>query len=92
MVSLPTGCGTRADGASVSHAIPQVRVVARRWRCVAMQHRQKAFSDHGETPLFERQQYQLLRERNRNEGSPFLQKKPVGRVSWAAETQWTRCR
>jgi hypothetical protein len=52
----------------------------------------KPFSEHGETPMFERQQYQLLRERNRNEGSPFLQKKAVGRVSWAAETQWTRCR
>lgn len=50
----------------------------------------KPFSERGETPLFERQQYQLLRERNRNEGSPFQQKKPVGRVSWAAETQWTR--
>jgi hypothetical protein len=52
----------------------------------------KPFSEHGETPLFERQQYQLVRERNRNEGSPFQQRKPVGRVSWAAETQWTRCR
>ena len=59
-------------------------------RCDAAQ--TKPFSDHGETPLFERQQYQLLRERNRNEGSPFQRKKPVGRVSWAAETQWTRCR
>ena len=59
-------------------------------RCEAAQ--TKAFSDHGETPLFEQQQYQLLRERNRNEGSPFQQRKPVGRVSWAAETQWTRCR
>jgi len=52
----------------------------------------RPFSDRGETPLFERQQYQLLRERNRNEGSPFLQKKPAARVSWTAETQWTRCR
>jgi hypothetical protein len=52
----------------------------------------KPFSEHGETPLFERQQYQLSRERNRNEGSPFLQRKPVGRVNWAAETQWTRWR
>lgn len=51
----------------------------------------KPFSEHGETPLFEQQQYQLLRERNRNEGSPFQQKKPAARVSWAAETQWTRC-
>jgi hypothetical protein len=52
----------------------------------------KPFSERGETPLFERQEYQLLRERNRNEGSPFLRKKPTGRVTWAAETQWTRCR
>ncbi len=59
-------------------------------RCDAAQ--TKPFSERDETPLFERQQYQLLRERNRNEGSPFQQKKPVGRVTWAAETQWTRCR
>jgi recA bacterial DNA recombination protein len=51
----------------------------------------KPFSERGETPLFEQQQYQLVRERNRNEGSPFQQKKPAGRVTWAAETQWTRC-
>jgi hypothetical protein len=51
----------------------------------------KPFSQHGETPLFEQQQYQLVRERNRNEGSPCQQKKPAGRVSWAAETQWRRC-
>jgi hypothetical protein len=51
----------------------------------------KPFSERGETPLFEQQQYQLVRKRNRNEGSPFQQKKPAGRVSWAAETQWTRC-
>jgi hypothetical protein len=59
-------------------------------RCDAAQ--TKPFSNHGETPLFERKQYQLLRERNRNEGSPFQQKKPAGRVTWAADTQWTRCR
>jgi len=51
----------------------------------------KPFSEHGETPLFEQQQYRLVRERNRNEGSPFQQKKPIGRVNWSAETQWTRC-
>src|SRR6185437_14387002 len=50
----------------------------------------KPFSEKGETPLFEGQQYQLVRGRNRNEGSPF-QKKPVGRVSWSAATSWTRC-
>jgi hypothetical protein len=50
------------------------------------------FSRNGETPLFERQEYQLLRERNRHEGSPFQQKRPVGRVTWPAEAQWARCR
>jgi hypothetical protein len=50
------------------------------------------FSSHGETPLFERQQYQLARERNRNEGSPFLQKKPAQRMNWPAETLWSRVR
>ena len=49
----------------------------------------KSFSAHGETSLFERQRYQLVRERNRNEGSSF-QRKPVDRVPWAAETPWTR--
>ena len=51
----------------------------------------KPFSEHGETPLFEGQDYQLVRERNRKQDSPFQQKKPAGRVSWAAQTQWTRC-
>jgi hypothetical protein len=51
----------------------------------------KPFSEHGETPLFEQQRYQLVRTRNRNEGSPFQQKKPADRVTWAAATQWTRC-
>ena len=50
------------------------------------------FSSHGETPLFERQPYTLVRERNRNEGSPFLQKKPSLRVEWHAETLWSRVR
>lgn len=50
------------------------------------------FSSHGETPLFERQPYTLVRERNRNEGSPFLQKKPSVRVEWRAETLWSRVR
>lgn len=50
------------------------------------------FSSEGETPLFERQQYQLSRERNRNEGSPFMQRKPAQRVSWPAETLWARAR
>jgi len=51
----------------------------------------KPFNEHGETPLFAQQQYRLVRERNRNEGSPFQQKKPMGSVSWSAETPWTRC-
>lgn len=49
------------------------------------------FSISGETSLFERQQYQLTRERNRNEGSVF-HKKPSQRVEWAAETLWSRVR
>jgi hypothetical protein len=48
-------------------------------RCEAAQ--TPAFSENGETPLFQQQQYQLVRERNRNEGSVFLQKKPVSRVT-----------
>ena len=50
------------------------------------------FSRNGETPLFENQQYQLTRERNRNEGSPYQQKKPVRSVSWPAKTLWSRVR
>jgi len=50
------------------------------------------FSNQGETPLFERQQYQFARERNRNEGSPLPQRKPAQRVSWSAETLWSRVR
>lgn len=50
------------------------------------------FSRNGETPLFEGQQYQLTRERNRNEGSPYQQKKPARSVSWPAETLWSRVR
>src|SRR5271170_3232631 len=50
------------------------------------------FSNNGETALFERQQYTLLRERNRNEISPFLHKKPSTRAEWRAETLWSRVR
>ena len=50
------------------------------------------FSSHGETPLFERQQYQLARERNRNEGSHFMHPKPAQTVNWPAETLWSRVR
>jgi hypothetical protein len=47
-----------------------------------------AFSERGETPLFEHLQYQLIKERNRNETS--FQKKPAGRVTWAAAAQWVK--
>jgi hypothetical protein len=47
------------------------------------------FSANGETALFERQQYTLARERNRNEGSPLLHKKPSTRAEWHAETLWS---
>jgi hypothetical protein len=50
------------------------------------------FSNDGETALFERQQYTLVRERNRNEGSPFILKKPPTRAEWRAETLWSRVR
>jgi hypothetical protein len=50
------------------------------------------FSSQGETPLFERQQYQFARERNRNEGSLFIHKKPAQRVRWSADTLWSRVR
>src|SRR5882757_10461346 len=40
------------------------------------------FSNDGETALFERQQYTLVRERDRNEGSPFILKKPSTRAEW----------
>ena len=50
------------------------------------------FSRNGVTPLFERQQYQIARERNRNEGSPFMHRKPAQSVSWPAETLWSRVR
>jgi hypothetical protein len=43
------------------------------------------FSNDGETALFERQQYTLVRERNRN-------KKPSSRAEWHAETVWSRAR
>jgi hypothetical protein len=50
------------------------------------------FSNSGETPLFVRQRYQLTRERNRNEGFPFQNKKPPLRAVWPADTQWSRVR
>jgi hypothetical protein len=50
------------------------------------------FSNNGETALFEHQQYTLVRERNRNESSPFILKKPSTRAEWRAEILWSRVR
>jgi hypothetical protein len=50
------------------------------------------FSANGETALFESQQYTLVRERNRNEISPFIHKKPSTRAEWRAEALWSRVR
>jgi hypothetical protein len=50
------------------------------------------FSNNGEISLFEYQQYKLVRERNRNEGSPSLHKKPSVRAAWHTETLWSRVR
>ena len=52
----------------------------------------RPFSASGETALFEGQQHTLVRERNRNEGSPFLDKKPPARAEWCAESLWARVR
>ncbi len=54
--------------------------------------RPQPFNKTGETSLFEIQRYTLMRERNRNEGAPFLQKKPPARAEWATETVWSRVR
>jgi hypothetical protein len=48
------------------------------------------FSNDDETALFERQQYTLVRERNRNEGSPLTLKKPSMRAEWRAENVYLR--
>jgi hypothetical protein len=50
------------------------------------------FSERGETALFERQDYILTRERNRNEGSVIPFKKPPTRAEWRAESTWSRVR
>ena len=52
----------------------------------------EAWSANGETSLFEGRHYTLIRERNRNEGSAYVQKKPPARVDWHAQTEWTRAR
>jgi hypothetical protein len=52
----------------------------------------QSFSTNGETALFEGQRYTLIRERNRNEGSALLPKKPSTRAEWTAETLWSRAR
>jgi hypothetical protein len=63
--------------------------------CAALALRSEAasvqpFSSNGETALFEGQRYKLIRERNRNEGSALLPKKPSTRAQWNAETPWSR--
>jgi hypothetical protein len=50
------------------------------------------FRSEKETALFEGQRYSLARERNRNEGSAIIGKKPSVREEWSAETLWTRAR
>jgi hypothetical protein len=50
------------------------------------------FSSIGETALFEGQRFTLIRERNRNEGSVFLPKRPSTRAEWNAETPWSKVR
>jgi len=50
------------------------------------------FRSEKETALFERQRYSLVRERNRNEGSAIVRKKPPVRAEWSAETPWSRVR
>ena len=52
----------------------------------------KPFRRDSETALFEGQEYALLRERNRNEGSAIARKKPSMRAEWSAETLWSRAR
>jgi hypothetical protein len=52
----------------------------------------QSFNNNGETALFERQQFTMVRERNRNEGSPLLHKEPSARATWHAETLWSRAR
>ncbi|HYK36108.1 hypothetical protein [Alloacidobacterium sp.] len=47
---------------------------------------------NGETPLFQGQRYTLIRERNRNEGSVNVRKKPSARAEWQAQSEWTRVR
>ena len=59
-------------------------------RCEAAQ--SKTWSSNAETSLFEGQNYRLVRERNRNEGSASIYKKPPARVQWQAATEWTRVR
>jgi hypothetical protein len=50
------------------------------------------FRSEKETALFEGQRYSLVRERNRNEDSAIVRKKPPVRTEWSAETLWTRAR
>ena len=52
----------------------------------------EAWSASGKTSLFEGQHYTLIRERNRNEASACVRKKPPARADWHAQTEWTRVR
>lgn len=52
----------------------------------------REWSTRGETALFQNQHYVLVRERNRNEGSASIYKKPSVRAEWQAQTEWTRVR
>jgi hypothetical protein len=52
----------------------------------------EAWSADSETTLFRDQHYNLIRERNRNEGSASIQKKPSTRAEWHAQTAWSRVR
>jgi len=52
----------------------------------------EAWSVSGETSLFQRQHYTLIRERNRNEGSACVQKKLPVQADGHPQTEWTRVR
>lgn len=62
--------------------------LALRWEAADV----RPFRRNGETALYAGQRYTLVRERNRNEGSPFQQKKPAMRAEWSAEALWSRVR
>lgn len=51
-----------------------------------------AWCARGETALFQNQHNAVIRERNRNEGSASIYKKPPARAEWRAHAEWTRAR